>query len=97
MAKLAQKLSMDQLQTKWASQLNPVLANLLVQGQLLQDQSLINGTTTINHRLGRTLNGWFVVSPKASATVYEATSQPNPTLTLTLISSAALDCSIWVF
>ena len=97
MADLAQKLTLDQMQTKWASQLNPVLANLLVKGQLLQSQKLINGTTVINHKLGRNPQGWFLVAPQASASVYQAPQQPNPTLTLTLISNAAVTTDLWVF
>jgi hypothetical protein len=97
MANLPQKLSLDQMQTKWASQLNPVLANLLVNGQLLANQTLIDGSTAINHKLGRTPNGWFLVSPQAAATVYQAAYQPQPTLTLTLVSSAALTTDLWVF
>lgn len=85
------------MQTKWASLLNPLLANLLVQGQLLTDQALINGSVAINHRLARKPQGWFLVSPQGAATVYQASYQPNPTLTLTLTSNAAIISDIWVF
>lgn len=85
------------MQTKWASQINPVLANLLVQGQLLTDISLINGTTAVNHKLGRIPNGWFLVSPMGAATVYQAAQQINPTLTLSLVSNTAIQTSVWVF
>lgn len=85
------------MQTSWAQQIDPVLANLLVQGQLLSNVSLINGTTAINHKLGRIPLGWFLVSPLGAATVYQAAYQPNPTLTLTLTSNAAITTSIWVF
>jgi hypothetical protein len=94
---LPQKQPLPLMQTSWANQINPVLANLLIQGQLLQNQQLIDGTTVINHKLGRTPLGWFLVSPQAAATVYQAAQQPNPNLTLTLVSSAAVTTSIWVF
>lgn len=94
---LPQKLDLPKMQTTWAEQINPVLANLLIQGQLLKAQTLINGTTVINHRLGRQFQGWFLVSPKASASVFEAAYQPNPTLTLTLTSNAAVITDLWVF
>lgn len=97
MANLPQKQSPSQMQTKWAAQLNPLLSNLLIQGQLLTNQTLINGTTAINHKLGRTPQGWFLVSPQAAAVVYQAAQQPNPTLLLTLVSNAAVQTSIWVF
>lgn len=94
---LPQKLPLDQMQTRWASQLNPVLANLLIQGQLLTNQSLINGDTVVNHKLGRTPQGWFIIAPNAAAAVFQTAYQPNPTLTLILTSNAAVTCDIWVF
>jgi hypothetical protein len=97
MANLPQKLTFDQLQTKWASQINPVLSNLLVQGQLLQNQMLITGSNAINHKLGRTPNGWFVVSPQSAAVVHQNAYQPNSDLILTLTSSGSLTCDLWVF
>jgi hypothetical protein len=97
MANLPLQQTLPQMQSKWKSQIDPVLSNLLIQGQLLPAQALINGTTVINHKLGRTPQGWFLVAPQASASVYQAAQQPNPTLTLTLVSNAAVTCSIWVF
>ena len=94
---LPQKLDLPKMQTTWAQQIDPVLQNLLVQGQLLKSQSLINGTITINHKLGRQPQGWFLVSPQGSASVYQASYQPNPTLLLTLTSNAAIITDIWVF
>jgi hypothetical protein len=98
MAKLAQNLTLPQMQTKWASQLNPVLANLLVQGQMLMDQKLNNGVTIVNHKLGRDLIGWFIVGINGAATVYDnqATNQ-TPQLTLNLTSNAAVTVNLWVF
>jgi hypothetical protein len=97
MSNLPQKLPLDQMQTKWASQLNPVLANLLVQGQLLDAQIFEIGSNAVNHKLGRTPNGWFSVSPQGPGQLYEAPYQPNPTLTLTIIASESLISSLWVF
>lgn len=94
---LPQRLPIDQMQTTWANQINPVLANLLIQGQLLTNIQLANGTTAISHLLQRKLQGWFLVSPQGGATVYQASIQPNPTLTLTLVSSAAITTDLWVF
>lgn len=94
---LPQKLDLPKMQTTWAQQLDPIIANLLINGILLKDQSLINGTTVINHRLGRQPQGWFLSAPKGAATVYQAAQQPNPTLTLTVISNAAIMTDIWVY
>ena len=94
---LPQKLSLPMMQTQWASQLDPVLSNLLVNGQLLTNQMLATGSNAVNHKLGRKPNGWFIVSPEAAGSVYQASYQPNPTLILTLTSTADIPCSIWVF
>lgn len=94
---LPQRLPLDQMQVNWATQLDPVIANLLVKGQLLKNVMLNNGTTVINHRLGRTPQGWFLSAPKGAATVYEASKQPNATLTLTVVSDAAITTDMWVY
>lgn len=94
---LPRNLDLPKMITTWATQLDPVLANLLVNGQLLKDIRLINGTTVINHKLGRIPQGWFLSAPKGAAAVYQAAQQPNPTLTLTVVSNAAITTDLWVF
>lgn len=94
---LPKQLSWDMAQTQWAQQLDPVVSNPLVQGRLLTT-SLVNGTTIVNHKLGRKLQGWFIVGINGIASIYDnqATNQ-TPQLTLSLTSNAAVSCSIWVF
>ena len=94
---LPQKLSLPQMQTTWAKQLDPVISNPIVNGQLLKNVALVIGSNAVSHGLQRNLSGWFLVSPKRYATVYQAAQQPNPTLTLTLVASAAVTTDIWVF
>jgi len=96
--KLAQRLPLEQLQQQWSAQLNPVLANLLVQGQLLTGISLQLGTTQVNHKLQRKLIGWFITGIDGVATVYDnqATNQ-TPDLTLSLTSTANVLVNLWVF
>lgn len=97
MANLPQVQNIAQVSSKWKAALDPILANLLVQGQLLQNVQLLNGTVGINHKLNRLPKGWFLVSPQGPAIVYQSASQPNPIFTLTLTSSAAVMTDIWVF
>lgn len=94
---LPKKLKLDDMQTTWATALDPVISNILVNGQLLRNIPLAIGSNAISHSLQRNLNGWFLVSPKGSAVVYQAAQQPNPTLTLTVIASAAITTDLWVF
>ena len=54
---LPQRLTLPLMQTQWASQIDPVLTNELVQGQLLQNITLTAGANVINHKLGRKLAG----------------------------------------
>lgn len=97
MANLPQVSTVAQISSKWKAELDPVLQNLLIQGQLLQNVQLLNGSTPIDHKLGREPIGWFLVSPQGAATVYQNAYQPNPELTLTLTSNAAITSAIWVF
>jgi len=84
--------------TRWKSLLDPVLANPLQSGQLLTGISLVNGSTTINHGLGRKLRGYIVVLSSAAATIHDSQSTNTmPDLTLVLVSSAATTVSLYVF
>lgn len=83
------------MQTKWSSQINPVLANAVVNGQMLKSVQLASGANTINHKLDRQMQGWFITDVNAAATIYR--SQPFNTKTLTLTSSAPAVVDIWVF
>ena len=95
---LPQKLDYPNMLTAWATQLDPVISNPLVQGQLLTGVALINGTTVVNHKLGRKLQGWMLAGINAAATVYDnqATNQ-TPQLTLSLTSNAVCTVNLWVF
>lgn len=88
--------ALNQLQTKWRSLLNPLLAQ--PQAQIIKNVALVNGTTVINHLLGRPLQGWKPVRVRASATIYDAQdSNQTPQVTLVLISSAAVVVDLEVF
>lgn len=86
------------MQTQWKSNIDPVIASPLWQGQQLDKIALINGSTIVNHGLGRKLQGWFLVSIDAAATIYDSqTINPTPALTLVLVSNAAVNVSLWVY
>ena len=92
------KLDWDLAQTQWATEINPVLQNPITAGVLLKNITLATGTNTINHKLGRNLQGWFIVRQRAAGTVYD-TQDTNkfPALTLTLQSSANISVDLYVF
>lgn len=56
---------------------------------------MINGVTTINHKLGQVQQGWFIIDINGAATVYR--SQPFNDKTLVLTSNAAVTVNIGVF
>lgn len=86
------------LQTKWKSEIDPLLAKPLTQGLLLPSVSLAIGTNTINHRLGRKLIGWQLTRKRAAAAIYDTQdSNQMPQATLTLVSDAVVVVDLWVF
>lgn len=92
------KLSWDMAQNRWAGQLNPLLATPITQGFMLSGISLSNGTTIVNHKLGRNLIGWFTVGINGAATIFDnQANNQTPDLTLSLTSNAAVITNIWVF
>ena len=95
---LPRNLTWDLANSKWAAQLDPVLANPMNGVNILKNVSLINGTTTINHLLGSKLQGWFLTRVRGAAIIYDQQdTNPNPQLTLVLVSNAAVIVDIGVF
>jgi hypothetical protein len=83
------------MQAKWKSELDPILSLPFLSGLLIKDVDLINGVTVVNHRLGRKLQGWFIVDVDAGVDIYR--SAPLNDRTLTLTSGADCTVSLWVF
>ncbi len=87
--------SIADLASRWKSILDPALANPLNSVFILENVALINGVTTINHKLGQKQRGWFIIDINGAATIYR--SQPFNDKTLVLTSSAAVTVNIGVF
>jgi hypothetical protein len=86
------------MQTKWKAILDPFLAIQANQSLILSKISLSNGTTVVNHMLGRKLVGWNIVGINGAATIYDnQANNQTPQLTLILISNAAVIVNIEVF
>lgn len=98
MAILPQKLSLEQLMTKWAALLDPILKNPATDPVLIQNVVLATGTNLVDHRLGKKLTGWQVVGVNAPVTIYDTqATNPHPDRTLRLVSSGAATVSLLVF
>lgn len=92
---LTTRLPWDLANPLWASELNPLLQNPLSKASILKNVVLQTGVNTLNHKLGRTMQGWFLVDVDAAITLYR--SQPLNDLTLTLTASGPATVSIGVF
>lgn len=71
----------------------------LLDGKLISDVSITSGTAkTVNHGLGRTLQGWFITKKNANADVWDSQSSNSFTdKTLVLNASSNVTVSLWVF
>lgn len=87
--------SFNLFQTKLKADLDPVLANLLVQGSLITNVNLIAGVNVINHLLGRQQQGWILADQTAVSNIYR--SAPFNDKTLALNASAPVQVNLWVF
>ena len=82
--------------TQWKGQLDPVLANAILQGNSL-------GTITLNantpkpfpHGLNRMPQGWFVTDLTSQAVIWRSAAFTSQLITLE--SSADTTLSVWVF
>lgn len=86
------------VQTRWSSQLNPVVNNVLVNGTLIRNVALVSGANEVSHKLGRKLQGWMLTRLNGAAVIYDAQDTNSmPQLTLSLVSDAAVTVDIYCF
>lgn len=88
-------LALSLMQSRWSTELDPLLTNPVLLGNNLKEIHLINGVTIINHRLGRKMQGWVVTDIDGAASIYR--SAPFNALTFALTSNAAVTVNIYVF
>ena len=88
----------DQLQSNIISKLNPLLTEPLLGGHVIQNQALKAGANSLPHGLDYELQGWLLTRVQGPATIYDTqASNPTPTKTLNLVSSADVLVNIYVF
>lgn len=87
------------IQTKWTGIINPVLNLPPNQGRMLVNVQLKSGNNSINHGLGRPLQGWIVTRMIGSfVQLYDVQNTNNmDNLTLILNSSGNGAVNLWVF
>jgi len=90
--------NVNQLQNNIISGVNPVLKNPLVNGNILTSVLLNSGNNTVNHKLNRKLQGWFLVRQRAPADVSDnQDNNQNQDTTLVLVASAEVTVDLYVF
>lgn len=95
---LSPKLEWPLANPKWAATLNPILGNPLVNGNILTGIVLKSGVNTINHGLGRKLQGYVVILNSSASTFHDNQSTNQyPDLTLVLNASGTATVSLYVF
>lgn len=96
MPNLPLNLDLSHTQTQWSAQLNPILANPILNGLAVNNIVLVANTPrTINHGLGRNQIGWFLTDQNAFASI--GRTQPFNSQTLTLESNANVTINLWVY
>lgn len=85
------------METSWASQLNPVLSNPIIQGVLQKNITLSAGTNIINHKLGRTIQGYIITGMHGAYSQIYDTNSTTPALTILLNSSVTTTIDIYCF
>lgn len=86
---------LDKMQSNVEDAVSQAIKAVLLNGILLSDLSLSTTQSTVNHKLGRTPIGFFVVGNNAAAVVYSSGASDD--LNLYLKSSASCTASLWVF
>lgn len=95
MAKLSSNLPWSLANSRWSSELNPVISNPLLQGGMLTGIKLIANTPqAINHLLQRQPLGWFTLDNTEDSVIWRTAWNTN---TITLEASATTTVAIWVF
>lgn len=93
-SKLPQQLDVNMMANRWATIIDPIIANPLNNGLILKNISLKTGNNVINHKLGRKLQGWYTVRVRNNAVTLYDTQDANQTPQLTLSLNASADCVI---
>lgn len=87
------------MQSSWATELDPVIANPLAKALILPNVSLkASSVNQVNHKLGRKLVGWVIIRKRGPAYVWDVQdSNQQDKLTLLLQTSADTIVDLAVF
>jgi hypothetical protein len=80
---------------RWKSQIDPVLANRLLQGQQIQGLQLGTSPTVVNHSLGVVPQGWVLADQDADAVIYRTVPMTNKTITLQATATCTVNLLVY--
>jgi len=90
---------LSQMQSKVKAAFDNINANLFLSGSILAGVSLTSGSNVVNHKLGRRISGYIVVSSSVASTFNDNISLGSDALqsSVTITASASTTVSLWVF
>jgi hypothetical protein len=78
--------------------LTALISKSILDGIIVKDVAVGTSSTSIDHKLGRELIGWIVISKSSDSRVWdEQAGNTQKTKTLILKASSATTVSLWVF
>lgn len=86
--------SLQLLQNSWATQLNPVLANPLVNGILLKNVQIVGGNNSINHKLGRKPQGWIICGIDQACFILNSNAQNSMPDKILILDAVFYFCGV---
>ena len=90
--------NLSKFQDNVGAALEPIIASPIIDGVVLTNVLLANGTTNIEHKLGRPLRGWIITRQRGPAQVYDLQdSNTSPSRLLTLISDTEVSIDLWCY
>lgn len=92
---LSSKLAWELANPLWAAALNPVIAGQISQASILENIVLVTGVNIINHKLGRTMRGWFFTDINADIDFHRSAPLNSKTLTLTCSGPAIVNIGVF--
>lgn len=88
----------NQLQQFIQQGLTPLLMNPYLNGRLIEKVNLVSGSNSVNHGLGRKLQGWVIVRKRSDAAIFDTQDvNPIPDKTLDLQSDVDVSINLYVF
>jgi len=85
------------LQANVADALTPLQNKPILDGIFLREVAIVSGSNLIQHKLGRKLVGYFVVSQSAASTFFDDIQSTTSTTSFSITATSPCKVNLWVF